>query len=268
MKNKTTPKESKNIILNKIQPKRLPFSPLHFKKEDQSPQSTLKTTPSTPFYKRKFSQKFKFNVSKINNQFNNNYELEQQNKNYYKKLFEIKNHTNSKKYSTNTLFNLHRKDGYVKLGIMNLAQQNLYMLKRLYEQKSQYSAKKMEKDYQKFQGYKKIMCKFPEIDFNKSKGILSDSYFIKSKKTEKDDKSEFLPTINYINDGSMIKIKKRILKDMKKNNSKIISPRNLKKVFMKENLSNNNININNKKEENTEVEYELDKGNIDNIEKK
>ena len=198
MKNKTTPKESKNIILNKIQPKRLPFSPLHFKKEDQSPQSTLKTTPSTPFYKRKFSQKFKFNVSKINNQFNNNYELEQQNKNYYKKLFEIKNHTNSKKYSTNTLFNLHRKDGYVKLGIMNLAQQNLYMLKRLYEQKSQYSAKKMEKDYQKFQGYKKIMCKFPEIDFNKSKGILSDSYFIKSKKTEKDDKSEFLPTINYI----------------------------------------------------------------------
>ena len=37
---------------------------------------------------------------------------------------------------------------------------------------------------------------------------------------------------------------------------------------MKENLSNNNININNKKEENTEVEYELDKGNIDNIEKK
>ena len=30
---------------------------------------------------------------------------------------------------------------------------------------------------------KKIMCKFPEIDFNKSKGILSDSYFIKSKKT-------------------------------------------------------------------------------------
>ena len=55
---------------------------------------------------------------------------------------------------------------------------------------------------------------------------------------------------------------------MKKNNSKIISPRNLKKVFMKENLSNNNININNKKEENIEVEYEFDKGNIDNIEKK
>jgi len=268
MKNKPTPKESKNIIIKKIQSNNLPFGPLHFKKDLPSRQSSLKTTPSTPFYQRKFNQKFKFNVSKINNPFNNNYELEQQNKFYFKKLVEIKNQSNSKKYSTNNLFNSHRKDGYVKLGIMNLAQQNLYMLKRLYEQKSQYSAKKMEKDYQKFQNYKKIMCKFPEIDFNKSRGILSDSYFIKSKKVEKDDKSEFLPTINYINEGSMTQIKRRLLKDMKKNNSKIISPRNLKKLFMKENLTNNNINVNDKKEEKIEVEYEFDKGNIDNIEKK
>ena len=62
----------------------------------------------------------------------------------------------------------------------------------------------------------------------------------------------------------MTQIKRRLLKNMKKNNSKIISPRNLKKLFMKENLTNNNINVNDKKEEKIEVEYEFDKGNIDN----
>ncbi len=253
-----------NIILNNKKIKNIFNNQTKFRNLNQKEEPNIKTNPSTASYK-----KMKFNIPKLNPKFlknYNDYELQKQNENFYKKIFTIQN--KNKRQSTNCIFNTHRKDGYIKLNIMNLAQQNLYMLKRLYEQKSQYSAKKMEKDYQKFQGYKKIMCKFPEIDFNKSKGILSDSYFIKSKKTEKDDKSEFLPTINYINDGSMIKIKKRILKDMKKNNSKIISPRNLKKVFMKENLSNNNININNKKEENTEVEYELDKGNIDNIEKK
>ena len=156
---------------------------------------------------------------------------------------------------------------------MNLAQQNLYMLKRLYEQKSEYSVKKMEKDYQKVQNYKKMICKFPEIDFNKSKGIISDSYFLKSKKSEKDDKTEFFPTINYINEGSMTKIKKRILKDMKKNGSKRISPKNLKKIFMNANINdfNNNdsgVDINNKKNEKKEFENEFDKGHKDNIEKK
>ena len=221
MKNFQTPKEAKNNIIDKIQPNKLPFEQFHFKKNFLSRQSSLKTTPSTPFYQRKDNRKFKFNISKINNQFNKNYELEQQNKNYFKKLSEIKNHTNSKKYSTKNHFNSHRKDGYVKLDIMNLAQQNLYMLKRLYEQKSQYSVKKMEKDYKKVQNYKKIMCKFPDIDFNKSRGLLSDSYFLKSKKSEKDDKNDFLPTINYINEGSMLQIKRRLLKNMnmKKNDS-------------------------------------------------
>ena len=260
MKNNQTPKESKTKIITKVQPNKILFEQLQLKQKMLSRQSSLKTTPSTPFFERKSSKKFKLNIPKINSPFNRNYELDQQNKHYYKKLFEIKNH-NSKKYSTNNLFNTHRKDGYVKLGIMNLAQENLYMLKRLYEQKSQYSAKKMEKEYQKVQKYKKIMCKFPDINFNKSKGLSNESNFLKS---DKSDKSEFLPTLNYINDGSIIKIKKRLLIDMKKREKKIISPRNLKKLFLKEHLNKiNNNNSNNKKNLNIEYEYEFDKENKD-----
>ena len=62
----------------------------------------------------------------------------------------------------------------------------------------------------------------------------------------------------------MIKIKKRLLIDMKKREKKIISPRNLKKLFLKEHLNKiNNNNSNNKKNLNIEYEYEFDKENKD-----
>ena len=100
---------------------------------------------------------------------------------------------------------------------MNLAQQNLYMLKRLTEKKSEYSAKKMEEDYKKVQNYKKIMCNFPCINFNmKKRGLSSDNknYF--------KEKREFLPTINYINDGYLEKMERKIKDKKKKEENKIV----------------------------------------------
>ena len=92
---------------------------------------------------------------------------------------------------------------------------------------------------------------------------------IKFKKSlKKSDKSDFLPTINYVKDGSMISIKKHNLKEIKKNDNKIISPKNLKKMFFNENLNKNNSNINNKKEEKIEFEFEFDKHNEDFNKKK
>ena len=122
---------------------------------------------------------------------------------------------------------------------MNLAQQNLYMLKRLTEKKSEYSVKKMEEDYKKVQNYKKIMCNFPCINFNKTKrGLSSDSKYRQS------ERNEFLPTINYLNDGYLDKLGQKIKsgksKDKDKNKNKEIKIAG-KKLF------NNNMNEKNDK---------------------
>jgi hypothetical protein len=272
-----TPKEEKNKNLNNLKPNKIPFNILKIKKRPINLKNNLQTTPSTPNYGRKFVPNFKFNYTKTNNKINKinpDYDLEQRNKYYFKKLFEIKHNNSSRKLSSKIIFNPypHRKDGHIKLDIMNLAQQNLYMLKRLYEKKSEYSAKKMEKDYQRVQGYKRIMCKFPDINFSKTKELSSNNYAVlenKFLKSENSDRSTFLPTINYINEGSMIKIKKRLLKDMKKREPSFILPRNLKIDFLKanqNNTTNNNTTNNKNKKENAkeEFEFEFDKGNNDN----
>jgi hypothetical protein len=94
---------------------------------------------------------------------------------------------------------------------MDLAQQNLFMLKRLTEKKSEYSVKKMEEHYKKVQNYKKIMCNFPCINFNKPKrGLSSDS-----STKYRSEMNQFFPTINYINDGYLEKVGKKI-KDKKR----------------------------------------------------
>ena len=266
MKNiQITPQEEKIKLKNNLKPNRLSFNMLKIKKRPNNLETNLQTTPSTPHYERKFSPNFKINFTKTNNKINNDYELEQKNKYFFKKLFEIK-HNNS--YKKLKIFNFnphsHRKDGHIKLDIMNLAQQNLYMLKRLYEKKSEYSVKKMEKEYQCYQRYKKIMCKFPEINFNKTRGLNSNTNTVidnKFLKSEKSDRSTFLPTINYINEGSMIKIKKKLFRDMKLKDFSLITPRNLKKDFITKINKNATSNITNNKENiKEEAEFELDKG--------
>ena len=50
---------------------------------------------------------------------------------------------------------------------MKIAEENQGILKRLYEKKSNYNFKKLEKDYVVNQYYKKNICIFPSIDFGK-----------------------------------------------------------------------------------------------------
>ena len=159
----------------------------------------------------------------------------------------------------------HKNDGHIKLGIMNLAQQNLYMLKRLTEKKSEYSVKKMEEDYKKFQNYKKIMCNFPCINFNKEKrGFSCDN------KNFRNIQKDFLPTINYINDGYIEKLKKRIKEQQKKEEN------NLDKNKYNDKAENNNLmnneldyKIKDKKKLKDDFEYEFynekEKGKLINI---
>ena len=193
------------------------------------------------------------------------YEIAQNNKILYDKLVSInKRDIKYSKLMTPGYISNHRNnEGYIKLGIMNLAQQNLYMLKRLTEKKSQYSVKKMEEEYKKVQNYKKIMCNFPCINFNKKKrGYSSDN------KDNINEKREFFPTINYINDGYLDKMGRKIKDKKKKEGNKLVK-----------NLFNNNDDKNNsnhkilekedKKElnQNKELEYEFDKEKIIDISK-
>ena len=139
---------------------------------------------------------------------------------------------------------------------MNLAQQNLYMLKRLTEKKSEYSVKKLEEDYKKVQNYKKIMCNFPCINFKPRRGFSSDNKY----NIEKNEMKEFFPTINYLNDGYLKKLEKKA-KNNKKEENKIS-----KNLFKNKDENNHKINkiIENKDkndikkldEENEENEYE------------
>ena len=64
--------------------------------------------------------------------------------------------------------------GYRKKEITNMAQENLYMFKRLKEKTSCYDFGKYDKEYDKAQYYKKSHCSLlPSIDFNRNKRNIS-----------------------------------------------------------------------------------------------
>ena len=56
---------------------------------------------------------------------------------------------------------------FIKNEIKSLAQDNLFILKKLLEKDSVYKKNKMEKDYQRYQQYKSNICRYPAIDFTK-----------------------------------------------------------------------------------------------------
>lgn len=62
--------------------------------------------------------------------------------------------------------NIH--DDLIKNGIKVLAQDNLFILKRLLEKESTYKKKNLENDYKRYQNYKSNICRYPAIDFTKT----------------------------------------------------------------------------------------------------
>ena len=64
-------------------------------------------------------------------------------------------------------------DGNKKKEIIQMAQENLHMLKRLTEKTSCYNFNKYQKEYDQAQYYKRTHCAFPSIDFFKTQKSAS-----------------------------------------------------------------------------------------------
>jgi len=62
-----------------------------------------------------------------------------------------------------------QKDSLIINGIRSLAQENLFILKRLITQESEYSAEKFMKKYKESRKYKNNICHYPSINFYKTK---------------------------------------------------------------------------------------------------
>ena len=61
------------------------------------------------------------------------------------------------------------KETFIINGIKSLAQENLFILKRLITQESEYSAEKFMKKYKESRKYKNNICHYPSINFYKTK---------------------------------------------------------------------------------------------------
>ena len=62
-----------------------------------------------------------------------------------------------------------QKESFIINGIKSLAQENLFILKRLITQESEYSAEKFIKKYKESRKYKNNICHYPSINFSKTK---------------------------------------------------------------------------------------------------
>ena len=101
----------------------------------------------------------------------------------FKKLLEIdknKKKRLTKNFTTTTNLIKRNKRAYFQNEVKNLAQENLFMLKRLLEKTSSINNFKLMKDYEKNQEYKNNICFYPSINFfsnNNNKPIIQSFYF-------------------------------------------------------------------------------------------
>ena len=107
----------------------------------------------------------------------------------YQKLYDIDR--NKPKPISNSLrpifkFKKRNREEYVKNEIKSLAQENLFILKKILNKNSEYSAKKYEEQYKQSQKYKKMLCHYNSIDFwtskNNNEPIVQSCNFCSTKK--------------------------------------------------------------------------------------
>ena len=87
----------------------------------------------------------------------------------YQKLYDIDKNgrqTISKSLKSAFKFKKNQREMFVKNEIKILAQENLFILYKLLNKNSEYSASKFEEQYQQSQKYKRIICHYPSIDFS------------------------------------------------------------------------------------------------------
>ncbi len=116
----------------------------------------------------------------------------------YQKLYDIdRNKPKSTSNSLKPLFKLKKKnrEEFVKNEIKSLAQENLFILKKILNKNSEYSAKKYEEQYKQSQKYKKMLCHYNSIDFYTSKSnnepIVQSCNFCSKKSNQKLPKLSF-----------------------------------------------------------------------------
>ena len=111
--------------------------------------------------------------------------------------------------------------------LVKIGNKNQGILKRIYQKSSDYSFKKMEKDYLINQYYKKNLCIFPSIDFNKKKDISLRK--IGNYKKPVSQSSKISPLrVNKVRNISLPSI---IQNDMKENNSIFINNEHNNSVY-------------------------------------
>ena len=187
----------------------------------------------------------------------------------YKKLFDIE----KKGYKTvfGKIFPNYQKKvntkniTFFKNSMVDIAQENLYMYKRLKDKAPTYDLNKLLKDYAKSQYYKQNACRYTSIDFYKFKKSNSidsnnnkenmrvykteNNYFPKISKTITSNFSNYKN--NYKNDNiktveELESLKRRKIKRKKKfKNFNFKDLKNLKAVKIKNKEQLNNCNINN-----------------------
>ena len=156
---------------------------------------------------------------------------------------------------------------------MRVAQENLYMLKRLNEKTSFYNVDKLNRDYEMAQYYKKNHCLYSPIDFSKANKFLSGSIIKLTKKKffnkthyASTGKLEYIPPITSNIPKSTRRRKKfedfnyRDLNLDEKQRSEILE--NKEKQFKK--ISE--IDTEEKKEQEEKENNEVDNNNIENKE--
>ena len=88
----------------------------------------------------------------------------------YKKLVEIgKGSTQYNSINKTRTTYKKKKNTFVQDRIKSLAQENLFMLKRLLEKKSEYDKNKFQKEFEVNQRYKNNVCNYPSINFYSTK---------------------------------------------------------------------------------------------------
>ena len=90
----------------------------------------------------------------------------------FQKLANIDNNSHKNYFkSMKPQFKIKRnpKESFIINGIKSLAQENLFILKRLITQESEYSAEKFMKKYKESRKYKNNICHYPSINFSKTK---------------------------------------------------------------------------------------------------
>ena len=126
------------------------------------------------------THKNKVNICKFKNKNYNlffivqQFEIKRNNMILYKKLLDI-DKNRRKKISQNLASFLNTKKKNKEIHVQNeikaLAQENLFMLKRLLEKTSNINNRKLKEDFEKNQEYKNNICNYPSINFYKNAKI-------------------------------------------------------------------------------------------------